>query len=64
MYSCPKCFFLPVNPKFWLRCVKSHHRHEPGKDAEGGHWRCPFEFCLEKWTWGAAGKLRVILIPE
>ncbi|CAK0815940.1 unnamed protein product [Prorocentrum cordatum] len=64
MYSCPKCFFLPVKSKFWLRCVKSQHRHEPGKDAEGGHWRCPFEGCLEKWTWGAAGKLRVILIPE
>ena len=63
-YSCPHCFYLPVHPKFWLRCVKAQYRHTPGCTEQHGDWRCPFEGCLHLWTWGAAGMLRTILVPE
>ncbi|CAK0855010.1 unnamed protein product, partial [Prorocentrum cordatum] len=58
------CFYLPVHPKFWLRCVKAQHRHTPGCTEQRGDWRCPFEGCLQLWTWDTAGKLRAILVPE
>ena len=63
-YTCPQCFYGPLHPKYWLRCVNDGRRHQPGGTKEGGDWRCPWEGCLQKWSWGRAGKLRAILVPE
>jgi hypothetical protein len=57
-YGCGACWAFPLTANGWWRCSSVF---KDGCTFDGkGHWRCAS--CLERWTWGTFGHLRMLVI--